>query len=407
MTLGKFFRWAEEAPRRLDTLSRVEAVSDPDGTFEDVRRIVEAVFRGQVSFRKGWETVSGELREAFAPGTILGDFLLFASPESPQQLRDEAEARLMDRGFPVFRAVRTANPKMDSEIRERIAEQNRSRSDGEREITRADVEREITWTALCIAVRILGEWGQGKEHRKPEQKEVDLGDGSPVILREVTPLVLAGVLSGDAATLGDRLLRASIVGCGTWRAASPGEVDVFLQDEYGPGETTILLREARGFITYSLDRREKWINFAKAEWAKAASDDLLGPGGENRERIHRKFGPDPASLFNWGEKSSKALEVGLALELTGAVLAEEIGALPRPDTPDQFSEIIAEDLARRIVRESNFTPAEEELFHALRSGETPEEIAERTGKSPGAIWGMTFRYRKKIPPHLKELSKKP
>jgi hypothetical protein len=368
--IEEIFRRAEEAARRLRILPKIEIVSDPDGTMKEVLRIMEYVCRQAVAFRQDEEQTAGVLGSVFRPGTDLGDLLLFVHPGTSDDIRGEARSRFMKGRRPIHAKRWRAYP----EIQKVLAAMS------------PPEEEAMCATALFFAARVLGGW----EDRQPFQKEVELSGGFKVTVRELSPLEVADVLSGDPATLGGRMLHAGFVGAGAYMPMTEEQKDAFFADAgFNPRELSLLLGEIRGFILEVLERREEVVRKALATLANEVTDDLLGPGWRRKEDVQSLEG------------------LALGLELAGAVLDDGIGTLMQPEEdPDFVKELIAEDLVQRIFEEAGLTDFEKYLFHALFvEDDTVTEIVERTRKTPGSIWTAKSRLISKIEP-FKTLLKK-
>jgi hypothetical protein len=99
--VDEIFRKAEEGRRILRDLSKIEVVSDPNGGVDEAIRIMESAIGRAIIFRQGEERTTGELGEAFRPGTIMGDLLLLGLCDTPDDQREEVCRRFMSGRRPV------------------------------------------------------------------------------------------------------------------------------------------------------------------------------------------------------------------------------------------------------------------------------------------------------------------
>ncbi len=245
----------------------------------EIMRAAALEFKG---FAASEEKAAGELKESFAPDTDLGDLLLIALGD------DEALSRFADRHpQPIHRARWPAFRRdFNTEIQERMDLEEKSREDVIRDVCR----RVVLFSAGHILRRgwrtskPRGVWAKVRAPRlarKPLDKAVDVGQ-IKVLLREPTPPELFELVSGDAATLDDRILEVSVMGAGAVRPKSPEEIKTFLSGmRFSPAELGLLLREARAFITECLrDAVAATFQMMNDE----ATKDLLG-GMSRREAV--------------------------------------------------------------------------------------------------------------------------
>jgi len=371
--LEEYFRWADDAPLLLKILSKMQFSStDPNADFEETRRFIETVFRAQVSFRAGEVTDAEQRSKDFAPDTDLGDLLLIARGD------EEALARFVGRRpQPIHRAKwKYFHKEFNEGIRHREGVASLAARHGARVLSHG-------WDTK----KRRGPYAKKKPSRmgrKPREKTVNLGNGSPVILREPTPVELADVLSGDATTFGDRLLRVSIVGAGGWRATSPEDVDAFFR-EWGlsAGEYALLLREARAFI---VDCVLNAPGAAFYEMNQAATTYLSGGRTTSEMERDRWTEPEIALSHDDGEE---AFDGG-----------EELLASEGP-TPEEVLIEKQEEAKLRALLEEKLTPRERVIVKARREGKTWKKIAVELGITPAAARRAGSRLRRKIPPSVR------
>jgi len=223
--------------------------------------------------------------------------------------------------------------------------------------------------------------------RKPLEKTVDLGGGFSVTLREPTPLELAGVLSGDAATLGDKLLRVSIKGSGGWRARSPEDVDAFLRDgHYSPGELALLLREARAFVAECILNAR---GAAFYEMNQAATTFLSGGRTRSEMVAGRRSIPDFTLPRDDGEDVSDGGEEFLMSEELSpeeALIEKEEGAVIDGE---------AEKSLRDLLEDDRLTVRDWAIVEARAEGKTLKTIGTDLGISHEAARQAWTRIKKK------------
>jgi len=275
--------------------------------------IMRAAAKEHRDFGSTEEKAAGELREAFAPGTDLGDLLLIACDD------EDALNRFVERHPQPIHRARWAKfrRELEEELRHRMAPCGVSREEVLRDVAR--------FASLHAAERVLSQgWDTrtrrgpdakkkpSRTARKPIEKPVDLGGGFTVIFREPTPLELIDVLSGDVATLDERILRASIVGAGGWRATSAEDVDAFLREgHYSPGELALLLREARAFVAECLlSARDATLY----EMGQAAFADLSGGRTRSEMVKDRRTDPEPEIALSRGLEGLEKYD-GLEMDL--------------------------------------------------------------------------------------------
>lgn len=237
--------------------------------------IMRGAALGFKGFKVEEEKAAGDLQEGFAQGTDLGDLFRIALGD------EDALSRFLERRpQPIHRGrwKESSGQELNDEIRRRMELDGKSRKAVLRDVCRR--------AALFAAGQVLREgWRtsnpRGKDAKKKApriarrsmEKAVGIGEVN-VLLHEPTPPEVVELLSGDVATLDDRILKASVVGAGAVRPKSPEEVAAFLREMgFSPGELGLLLREARDFIAECLRNAARAIFQVMND---EATDDLLG-----------------------------------------------------------------------------------------------------------------------------------
>lgn len=342
-----------------------------DQSLQDAFEIMKTTAIAHKDFKTSEEKASGERLVAFAPGTDLGDL---SSLGKDEQALDRFARR---HRRPIHRALwNSFRREFEEELRHRMDSRGESREEVLLNIAR--------FASLHAAERVLSRgwrttWRRGPEAkkkasrmgRKPLEKTVDLGGGFTMILREPTPLELIDVLSGDVVTFGDRLLRASIVGSGGWRATSHEDVETFLREgHYSPEELTLLLREARTFVVDCILNAR---GAAFYEMGRVAFDDLSG-GRTRREMVENRRMEPEITLPNGAQE---------------AVL----------DDPEKaVIEREAETTLRDLLRNDRLTDRDRAIIKARAEGKNLKKIAADMGISHGYARNLWSSLRRKILP---------